>query len=152
MKVVARLNGRVDVPFLVDTGASGISLPKSVADRLGIVVTPATRRVYVSTANGVVQVPLVRISSVELGGARVENLEATVNSSLSIGLLGGSFFNNFVYGVDAAASVITLSRNQAIRGGLAKDEWRTRFQDLREPLLRLERYLLEREISRRGLD
>jgi aspartyl protease family protein len=150
MKVVARLNGRVDVPFLVDTGASGISLPKSVADRLGIVVTPATRRVYVSTANGVVQVPLVRISSVELGGARVENLEATVNSSLSIGLLGGSFFNNFVYGVDAAASVITLSRNQAIRGGLAKDEWRTRFQDLREPLLRLERYLLEREISRKG--
>jgi clan AA aspartic protease (TIGR02281 family) len=150
MKVEARLNGRVNAPFLVDTGASGVSLPAKIAERLGIVVTPSTRRIFVQTANGVTQVPLVRIRSVELGGARVENLEATVNSSLSIGLLGGSFFNNFVYGVDAAAGVITLSRNHAIRGGLAKDEWLARFRELREPLQRLERYLLEREISRKG--
>ena len=150
MKVDARVNGRLEVPFLIDTGASGVSLPKRVADRLGIVVTAATRRVFVSTANGLIQVPVVRLASVELGGARVENLEATVNPTLPIGLLGGSFFNNFVYGVDAAASVITLSRNEGIRSGLDQAQWRARFHDLREPLLRLERYLDEREITRKG--
>jgi hypothetical protein len=43
--------------------------------------------------------------------------------------------------VDAAASVITLLPNEQMRGGLDSDGWRARFQQLRDPLARLEAYL-----------
>ncbi len=150
MKVTARLNDHLEAPFLIDTGASGVSLPAWVAQRLGIHVGPDTPGVFVSTANGVVQLPVVTLDSVQLGDARVERLQATVNPSLDVGLLGGAFFNNFVYGVDAAASVITLSPNDSIVAGLDETEWRRRFAAVRGPLEELERYLDEREISRDG--
>jgi TPP-dependent pyruvate/acetoin dehydrogenase alpha subunit len=85
-----------------------------------------------------------------VGGARVEGLHATVNPAMQVGLLGGSFFNNFVYRVDAAEGVITLEPNDRIRGGLDAQSWRARFRAVRDPLERLEAYLREREISRAG--
>lgn len=150
MRVDAVLNDSVSVPFYVDTGASGISLPQSVADQLGVHVGPETRQVFVRTANGVVARPVVRLESVQLGGARVEGLEATLNPSMEIGLLGGSFFNNFIYRVDAAESVIALEPNDGIRGGLDAEEWRRRFAEAREPIRRLEAYLEDREVTREG--
>lgn len=150
MKVVARLNDRVDVPFYVDTGASGISLPADYVAQLGIRVDSRTPRVRVRTANGEISQPLVKIASVQLGAARVEGLRATVSSGMRIGLLGGAFFNHFVYGVDAAQGVITLKRNAAMRSGLREDEWRERFRSVREPLAELETYLETTEIQRPG--
>ena len=150
MKVDVKLNDHLKVPFLIDTGASGVALPAHLADDLGIRVGPKTPRIFVSTANGVTKVPIVMLRSVELGGARVEGLRATLNPNLEIGLLGGSFFNNFVYGVDAAASVITLERNDRIVSGLDEVEWRRRFKDARAPLEQLESYLEHREIKRAG--
>jgi hypothetical protein len=61
---------------------------------------------------------------------------------MEIGLLGGAFFNNFVYRVDAAESVITLAPNEGLRGGLDEQAWRQRFQMLRAPLETLEAYLV----------
>jgi len=150
MRVEVRLNDIVTAPFLIDTGASGVSLPSWVADRLGVRVRPDTPHVNVMTANGVVSRALIRLDAVELGGARVENLEATVNPSMDIGLLGGAFFNNFVYRVDAAASVITLTPNDNIRGGLGEGEWRKRFRNIVDPLERLDAYLAADELRRRG--
>ncbi len=150
MIVDVRLNDRMTAPFIVDTGASGVSLPKSVADRLGLRVRPNTPRIYVRTANGVASRAVVGLDSVQVGPARVEDLEATVNPTMEIGLLGGSFFNNFVYRVDAAESVITLSPNERIRGGLRADEWRQRFRDLREPLMRLEAHLETTQLTDEG--
>jgi clan AA aspartic protease (TIGR02281 family) len=141
MRVNVRINDSLTVPFLIDTGASGVALPSSVAERLGIRVRPDTPHVTVQTAAGIVSRPVVRLESVELGGARVEGIEAILNPSMEIGLLGGTFFNNYVYRVDAAASVITLLPNEQMRGGLDSEGWRTRFQELRDPLARLEAYL-----------
>ena len=45
---------------------------------------------------------------------------AVVDPGLEFGLLGGAFFNNYVYRVDAARSVITLAPNQDMRGGLGE--------------------------------
>ena len=104
MRVDALVNGHQQIPFLIDTGASGVSIPASTARQLGIVVGLDTPRVTVRTANGLLQVPIVRLDAVELGGARVEGLMATVNPTMNIGLLGGAFFNNFSYAVDPAAS------------------------------------------------
>lgn len=150
MLVSARVDDRIDVPFLVDTGASSVSLPRGVVDALGIPILPSTRRELVSTANGVVRMPIVTLASVELAGARVEDLEAHVNDSMDVGLLGGAFFNHFVYGVDAAAGVLTLAPNDGMRSGLREDEWRARFRELEASLAELEAYLESGEVQRAG--
>lgn len=141
MRVEAVVNDHVRVPFLIDTGASGVSIPTHYAERLGIRVRGDTPYQETHTANGVVARPLVPIRSVQLGPARIENLSATVNPSMQIGLLGGSFFNNFIYRVDAARSVIALAPNDQIRAGLGADQWRERFDQIRAPLARLDDYL-----------
>jgi clan AA aspartic protease (TIGR02281 family) len=148
MWVNAVVNDRHPVPFLIDTGASGVSLPSEVVARLGIRIRPDTPRVTVGTANGYVRVPVVKIDSVQLGNARVEGLQATVNPSMNVGLLGGSFFNNYKYSVDIAAGVITLVPNERVRGGAAAEQWRERFYDLRTSIERLEGYLDDRMITR----
>jgi clan AA aspartic protease (TIGR02281 family) len=150
MRVDAMVNDTLRVPFLVDTGASGISLPSAYAERLGLAVGPDTERVQVHTANGIASRALVTLQSVEVGGARVELLEATVSPSMSIGLLGGSFFNNFVYSVDAAAGVISLAPNDNIRGGHGADAWRRRFRELRDPLERLDAHVRDNPKLRDG--
>lgn len=141
MRVDARINDTVTAPFLIDTGASGVSLPSSVADKLGIPIRDDTPHARVMTANGIVSRPVVRLDSIEVGGARVEGLEATVNPSMEIGLLGGSFFNNFVYRVDAAESVISLTPNEQMRGGLGEAQWRQRFRTLLDLLAELDAHL-----------
>jgi aspartyl protease family protein len=145
MRVHALVNDHLDVGFLIDTGASGVSLPTATARRLGILVGPDTPRISVRTANGTIQVPLVRLDSVVLGGARVEGLMATVNPTMNIGLLGGAFFNHFSYEVDPAASVITLKPNHAVVSGLGEQHWQRRFLKIRGPLAELEDYLRDRE-------
>jgi clan AA aspartic protease (TIGR02281 family) len=141
MRVTVRINDQVSAPFYIDTGASGISLPSQIADQLGIRVRSDTPHIRVTTAAGVVARPVVTLDSVELGAARVEGLEATINPAMQIGLLGGTFFNNFVYQVDYAKSEIVLEPNQRIRGGLDEAAWRDRFRSLRDPIERIEAYL-----------
>lgn len=148
MRVSARLNDSVTAPFLVDTGASGVTLPSRVAERLGIRVRPDTPRARVMTANGTLSVPVIQLESVQIGGARVEGLYATVNPHMEVGLLGGTFFNNFVYRVDAAESVITLVPNERIRGGMGEDAWRRRFQSVQEPLAELKAHLASDAVRR----
>lgn len=141
MMVQVRLNDRVSAPFLADTGASGISIPHAVAQELGIRIDADTPTVMVGTANGNVVEPLVELDSVQVGSARVEGLHANVSSTMRFGLLGGAFFNNFVYQVDAAAAVITLVPNDSVRGGLTHAQWRARFARVREPLSALDERL-----------
>jgi clan AA aspartic protease (TIGR02281 family) len=146
MRVNAIVNGHLELPFFIDTGASGVSLPASAASRLGISLGPNTQRIRMQTANGPIELPLVRLDSVELAGARVEGLMATLNPTMNIGLLGGAFFNQFNYGVDPTANVITLERNHAaIMPSLSESHWRGRFRKVRDSLEQLDSYLRERE-------
>lgn len=141
MRLEAELNGWLETPLLVDTGASGIAIPQHVADRLGLRVGPETRWIQTHTANGVVARPVVTLDSVRVGEAVVEHLDATINPTLDVGLLGGSFFNNFVYRVDAADRAILLTPNDRIRRGLTEAEWRERFTTLRDAIARIDAYV-----------
>jgi clan AA aspartic protease (TIGR02281 family) len=141
MRVEGTVNDHVKVPFLVDTGASGVSIPNTYAAKLGVRLRSDTPRVAVTTANGVVARPVIALESIDVEGARVENLSATLDPGLEFGLLGGSFFNNYVYRVDAARSVMTLVPNDQMRGGLGERQWRERFESYTDPLRRLEDYL-----------
>jgi clan AA aspartic protease (TIGR02281 family) len=134
MRVNVRLNDRVTAPFYIDTGASDVSLPEWVAKELGLDLDQARTGFY-STANGTVQSALVTLESVELGGARVENVPAHVSKTMSVGLLGLSFFNHFRYRVDPASGVVTLRPNGLvesgqIRGGRSQGQWKGEFARL----------------------
>jgi aspartyl protease family protein len=135
MRVVAVLNGRVRAPFIVDTGASDVTIPRWVADELDIEVTARTRRQIYQTANGRIEEPVVTLRSVDLGGAVAENVAASISSTMPVGLLGLSFFNRFRYQVDPQHGVITLEPNGLeeigfLRGGRSQSEWRMQFRQL----------------------
>jgi clan AA aspartic protease (TIGR02281 family) len=143
MLVAVRLNDRTVAPFLIDTGASYVLVPKAVADEAGVDMGPETRTMRFSTANGVVEHPVVMLDSVELGTARAEQVPASVSEGMEIGLLGLSFFNRFTYQIDAAAGVVTLVENDlaasgGIVGGRSEAQWRGEFEALRMRLAELE--------------
>ena len=148
MWVYVRLNDRVTAPFIVDTGASDVSIPAAVADQAGIAVGPETPYATYQTANGTVRHPIVQVDSVEVGGARVEGVRGSINASMTVGLLGGTFFNNFTFQIDPAAQVITLVPNARVRGGLSERQWRERFARAHGRLAVLERYMAENHFTR----
>jgi clan AA aspartic protease (TIGR02281 family) len=136
MVVPVRLNGHTVAPFLIDTGASYVLVPKHVADAAGIVIGPDTRTLRFGTANGIVEQPVLTLDSVELGTARAEQVPAAISDRMDVGLLGLSFFNRFTYQVDAAAGVVTLVENELaesgqILGGRGESQWRGEFEALR---------------------
>jgi clan AA aspartic protease (TIGR02281 family) len=134
MRVLVRLNDRVVAPFYIDTGASDVSLPEWVAKELGLDLEGARTTLY-GTANGVVESTLVNLESVDLGGARVENVPAHISKSMSVGLLGLSYFNHFEYRFDPGSGIVTLRPNGLaeagmIRGGRSRDQWKSQFLHL----------------------
>jgi clan AA aspartic protease (TIGR02281 family) len=142
MRVVARLNDRVNVPFIIDTGASDVVVPKRFVTELGIDLRGARTGRY-STANGVIETQLITLESVELGGARAAQVPATVSDSMPIGLLGLSYFNRFNYKIDTAQGIVTLVPNDLedtglIRGGRSESDWRSSYAQLRWRMRSLE--------------
>ncbi len=87
------ING-VGVRFLVDTGASMISMSTSDAKRLGIDYA-AGQRASVSTANGVVPAYKIKLDQVKVGDVLLNNVDGVVQMSegLPVILLGMSFLN-----------------------------------------------------------
>jgi clan AA aspartic protease (TIGR02281 family) len=134
LRVVARLNDRFEAPFLVDTGASDVMLPRWVADELGLELAGSRTQLY-QTANGVVQAPVVTLDSIELGGARAEQVAASVGEGMPVGLLGLSFLNRFHYAIDSARGLLTLEpadhAEADLHGGRSEAEWRAQFGQLR---------------------
>ena len=148
MVVNVTLNDRVTAPFLVDTGASDVSIPAELASQLGIRVGPDTTYRRYTTANGIVANPVITLGSVQAGEARLEQVRASISSSMQVGLLGGAFFNNFTFQIDPAANVIAVVLNDRIRAGRSEAQWRQRFQRVHADLARLERYMEENHFTR----
>lgn len=81
--------------FLVDTGATLVSLSQSDAQRFGIDLRNA-RRSLMSTANGTVPALMVTLTSVRLGEIEVFNVPAVVMpAAMPYVLLGNSFLTRF---------------------------------------------------------
>lgn len=90
---VGTING-VSTRFMVDTGATAISLSSEEAKRTGVNYLGGTK-VLTQTANGVVPVYRVRLDAVEIGGITLTNVDAIVieGGRLPMALLGMSFLN-----------------------------------------------------------
>lgn len=86
------ING-VSIRFLVDTGASAVSLGAADARRLGIDAGRGERMLS-TTANGVVEVTRVRLDTVKVGTIVLHNVDGLIHrSDLPFALLGMSFLN-----------------------------------------------------------
>ncbi len=143
MIVPVRINGQTVAPFLIDTGASYVLLPRQVALEAGVVIGPDTRKMRFQTANGVVEQPIVTLDSVELGSARAGQVAASISDGMEVGLLGLSFFNRFTYQIDAAAGVVTLRENDLeasgqLVGGRSRAQWHGEFEALRAQIAELD--------------
>jgi len=150
MFVYVELNDRVTAPFIVDTGATDVAVPAHVAREAGIEITADTPRATYQTANGQVRKPIVHIDAVQVGEVRVEGVRGSVSERMDVGLLGGSFFNNFTFQIDPAAQVITLVPNPHVRGGIPESQWRRRFTRARGRLAALTRYIEGNVFTDRG--
>lgn len=92
----ATLNGTAAQDFLIDTGASRTTIPKRMAQRLGLRSTG--EQVRVSTAGGILTVPQVRVDSITLGGWEVRDVDVLVldlPGSPELGLIGLNYLNRF---------------------------------------------------------
>ena len=100
------VNG-VPVRFVVDTGATLVSLPRQDAERLGIDYRSGQRG-NSRTANGVVPVYLVKLDSVKVGGIELHNVDALVHegAGLDQALLGMSFLNRLEMQRDGATMTL----------------------------------------------
>jgi aspartyl protease family protein len=88
------INGK-SVRFLVDTGATNISMSQTEAQRLGLDLSRGQRG-FANTANGRVPAYRVSLDTVRVGDVTVYNIEATVvPAQMDQVLLGNSFLSRF---------------------------------------------------------
>jgi clan AA aspartic protease (TIGR02281 family) len=109
--VTAILNQTVKQKFLVDTGASTVTIPSSTAQRLGLSIDSRNpiRKVY--TAGGIVSAPEVVLPSIFLEGWEVFDVKALIldipNQS-DLGLLGLNFLERFRMDLNTEKGVLLL--------------------------------------------
>jgi aspartyl protease family protein len=95
------------VPFMVDTGASGMVLAGPDAERLGIDRDSLSFLGQANTANGIVRTARVTLPEVELGPFRNENFDAFVTEgALDQSLLGMDYLGQFRMEFDGGKLVL----------------------------------------------
>lgn len=113
--VPVRLNGATDSRLLVDTGSSLTLLSRKLAAQLELPITLNTRRSILILAGGrEVAVPRVRVASVKLATAAVENLYIGVYDVLPAtpqihGILGMDFLRHFDVAIDQRRRQLVLT-------------------------------------------
>nr|PZN01650.1 MAG: TIGR02281 family clan AA aspartic protease [Pseudomonadota bacterium] len=96
------------IKFLVDTGATLVTLSAADAKRIGIRYHDAPRG-YVSTANGSAAAYRVKFDTVRVGNISLHNVDGVVlESAMPYALLGMSFLNRMEMSRDGAT--MTLRR------------------------------------------
>ena len=92
--VDARVDGR-RIPFLIDTGASQITIRESDASRLGFHPKERDYSIRINTANGVGRAAQVDLRMVEVGDILVRDVPALIvpDNVLNVNLLGMTFMS-----------------------------------------------------------
>lgn len=109
--VSARINGAGPLTLLLDTGADRTVIAPLALWRLGISTRNALRG-EIAGVTGKTGVDVVRVSSVEVGEARVGPLSVIAHDAdfkNADGLLGRDFLNHFTVTIDSRGGVVTLA-------------------------------------------
>lgn len=111
--VMLAVNGEGPFPFVMDTGAVGLSVRPALVEELGLVKTGQDE--INSPAGGTpVPVDVVSVASVDLAGARVENVSAIVfelgaGDQLGMGVVGPSMWSDHgAVTMDFAANTVAI--------------------------------------------
>ncbi len=105
------LVGGVPINFVVDTGASATSIPSSALVALGIHIDENTPRRLIRTASDEFEAPIVPLPEVDLEGAVVAGMTATVldlPGQSDTGLLGMDFLSKFRIDLDVERGWLLL--------------------------------------------
>ena len=101
------------VEMALDTGASVVVIPTSVAHSLGYSIYQPEETLPLTTPSGLVRAPIITLSSVEVFGAVATGVRAAcMDMPLSIGvggLLGLSFLRNFDVDLHFRSGVIRFN-------------------------------------------
>ena len=105
------INGRPS-RMLLDTGATYTAISHATARAVGARGLASAPVVELSTANGVVEARLTTISTIDINGALVRDVQVVVLDSFGDldGLLGLSYLRHFDIDLDQAANQIVLMR------------------------------------------
>ena len=109
--VSAKINGESPITLILDTGADRTVVAPPALSRLGISTRNATRA-EMKGATGTIQVDVVRVTSVEVGEAKVGPLliiAHDANLKEADGLLGRDFLDQFRVTIDSKEAVVTLA-------------------------------------------
>lgn len=88
------INGQI-MQFVVDTGATVVSIGRADAERMGLAFLGG-QPVQMQTANGTAQGWRIQLQSVRVGDVEVFDVEAVVTpTAMPVVLLGNSFLNRF---------------------------------------------------------
>jgi clan AA aspartic protease (TIGR02281 family) len=96
--IAGRINGAVPVTFVLDTGASDVSIPENVArdlERAGKPSEPLGTGTYVLADGSKVRKRRVLLRELTVGGETVSNVMASISQSGSPPLLGQTFLSKF---------------------------------------------------------
>jgi tetratricopeptide (TPR) repeat protein len=122
------INGNKPVRFMLDTGASGLTIGKKLADKLGIKLTAHGSEMYGIGDQGAVATTFGIADKVEVGGVKFANVLIDVSSKNAIlddvGLIGSDVFRDFQLTLDLSADSLDLDPfpNYDLK---AKDRFRT---------------------------
>jgi clan AA aspartic protease (TIGR02281 family) len=110
IQVAATLNNSIEQQFLVDTGASTVTIPSSTAESLGLTSgnNPLRR---VTTASGIIEAPEVVLPSITVNDYEVDDVTALVidiPNQPDLGLLGLSFLDRFRVDLNVEKGVLIL--------------------------------------------
>lgn len=89
----AQINSQ-DVEVMVDTGATTVSIPETLAKKLKLKRGPA---IQVETANGMITAYVTRLDEVRLGTITLNNVPANINPYSRDILLGMSFLKQLEF-------------------------------------------------------
>ena len=109
--VKVSVNNSLDHDFLVDTGASFVTVPYSTVEALGLEDKMSHHQQEVQTAGGLIQAKAVTLSSIELQGWVVSDVKALVidlPNRPGLGLLGLNFLNSFGLDLQAEEGILIL--------------------------------------------
>lgn len=91
--VASGLINNQPVVFLLDTGATVISIPEHIAEDIGLI---KGKKIKVNTANGSITVYSTQLASVQLGNIIIKNVRGHINPYMEgdTALLGMSFLKH----------------------------------------------------------
>ena len=111
IQVDATLDQTLKQRFIVDTGASTVTIPSSTAEELGLEIGSDNPVRRVNTASGVIEAPEVVLPSIKLEDWDVADVEALVidipNQS-DLGLLGLNFLEKFRMDLNTEKGILIL--------------------------------------------